>query len=211
VEGLVGVMGLIVVAMLPLTSPLTSQAPLTIYGNGMASFLGVFGIPAKIGFSFGLLALSTFILTTLDTATRLGRYIFEEFLGLKGPYVRYLATLLTLALPTLFVLVTLKDTAGNQIPAWKAIWPVFGATNQMLAGLALLVILVWLKKIGKPIGFILWPMLFMLGMTVWALVMLIGQYRLSLIGIIAMLLFVLALLLIVEAARTLKTKPAAES
>jgi len=210
VEGLVGVMALIVVAMLPLTSPLTSQAPLTIYGNGMASFLGVFGIPPKIGFSFGLLALSAFILSTLDTATRLGRYIFEEFLGLKGPYVRYLATLLTLALPTLFVLVTLKDAAGNPISAWKAIWPVFGATNQMLAGLALLVILVWLKKIGKPIGFILGPMIFMLGMTVWALVMLIGQYRLSLIGIIAMLLFVLALLLIVEAARTLKTKPAAE-
>ena len=128
-------------------------------------------------------------------------------MGLKGPYVRYFSTLLTLALPTLFVLVTLHDTAGNPISAWKAIWPVFGATNQMLAGLALLVILVWLKKIGKPIGFILWPMLFMLGMTVWALVMLIGQYRLSLIGIIAMLLFVLAVLLIVEAARTLKTKP----
>jgi len=53
-------------------------------------------------------------------------------------------------------------------------------------------------------------MIFMLGMTVWALVMLIGQYRLSLIGIIAMLLFVLALILIVEAVRTLKTKPAAE-
>jgi len=209
VEGLVGVIGLIVVAMLPLKSSLTSQAPLTIYGNGMASFLGVFGIPAKIGFSFGLLALSTFILTTLDTATRLGRYIFEEFLGLKGPYVRYFSTLLTLALPTLFVLIPFTDAGGNPIPAWKAIWPVFGATNQMLAGLALLVILVWLKKIGKPIRFILWPMIFMLGMTVWALIMLIGQYRLSLIGIIAMLLFVLALLLIVEAARTLKTKPAA--
>ncbi|MFA5043850.1 MAG: carbon starvation protein A [Kiritimatiellia bacterium] len=209
VEGLVGVMGLIVVAMLPPASPLARQAPLTIYGNGMANFLGVFGVPAKIGFSFGLLALSAFILTTLDTATRLGRYIFEEFFGLKGRYVRYLATLLTLALPTLFVLVTFKDAAGNPISAWKAIWPVFGATNQMLAGLALLVILVWLKKIGKPIKFILWPMIFMLGMTVWALVMLIDQYRLSLIGIIAMLLFVLALLLIVEAARTLKTRPAA--
>jgi len=206
VEGLVAVIGLIVVAMLPPASPLTSQAPLAIYGNGMATFLGVFGIPAKIGFSFGLLALSAFILTTLDTATRLGRYIFEEFWGLKGRYVRYLSTLLTLVLPTLFVLVTFHDTAGNPISAWKAIWPIFGASNQMLAGLALLVILVWLKKIGKPIGFILWPMIFMLAMTVWALVMLIGQYRLSIIGIIAMLLFVLALILIVEAVRTLRTR-----
>lgn len=205
VEGLVAVIGLMVVAMLPKTGALAGQDPMAIYGNGMARFLGTFGIPAKIGFSFGLLALSTFILTTLDAATRLGRYIFEEFLELKGPYVRYFSTLLTLALPTLFVLIPFTDATGKPIPAWKAIWPVFGATNQMLAGLALLVILVWLKKIGKPIGFILWPMIFMLGMTVWALVMLISQYRLSLIGIIAMLLFVLAMLLIVEAARTLKT------
>ncbi|MDD5676938.1 MAG: carbon starvation CstA family protein [Kiritimatiellae bacterium] len=211
VEGLVAVIGLIVVAMLPLASPLTSQAPLTIYGNGMASFFGVFGVPSKIGFSFGLLALSAFILTTLDTATRLGRYIFEEFLNLKGPYTRYFSTLLTLVLPTLFVLIPFKDAGGNPIPAWKAIWPVFGATNQMLAGLALLVVLVWLKKIGKPISFILWPMIFMLGMTVWALVILIRQYRLSLIGIIAMLLFLLALLLITEAVRTLMTRPVVES
>lgn len=209
VEGLVAVIGLIVVAMLPKTGALTGQDPMIIYGNGMAKFLGVFGVPAKIGFSFGLLALSTFILTTLDAATRLGRYIFEEFWNLKGPNVRYFSTLLTLALPTLFVLVTFHDTAGNPISAWKAIWPVFGATNQMLAGLALLVILVWLKKIGKPIRFILWPMIFMIVMTVWALITLINQYRLSIIGIIAMLLLVLALLLIVEAARTLKVKPAA--
>ena len=208
VEGLVGVMGLIVVAMLPRTNPLTSQAPLTIYGNGMASFLGVFGVPAKIGFAFGLLALSTFILTTLDTATRLGRYIFEEFVGLKGPHLRYVATLLTLVLPTIFVLVTFKDAAGVQIAAWKAIWPVFGATNQMLAGLALLVIMVWQQKMGKPIGFILWPMIFMLGMTVWALVTLINQYRWSLIGMIALLLFMLALLLIVEAVRVFRARPA---
>jgi len=167
-------------------------------------------VPAKIGFSFGLLALSTFILTTLDVATRLGRYIFEEFFSLKGRAQQYFSTAMTLMLPVISVFVTFTDAAGHPLPAWKAIWPVFGATNQMLAGLALLVIMVWLKKIGKPIGFILGPMLFMLGMTVWALVMLIGQYRLSLIGIIAMLLFVLAVLLIVEAARTLKTKPAAE-
>ncbi len=211
VEGLVAIIGLIVVAMLPATNPLTNQAPLTIYGNGMARFLGVFGVPSKIGFSFGLLALSTFILTTLDAATRLGRYIFEEFFGLKGRTARYFSTAMTLILPAVSVFIPFTDAAGHPIPAWKAIWPVFGATNQMLAGLALLVVLVWLKKIGKPIGFVLWPMIFMLGMTIWALITLIGQYRLSPIGIIAMLLFVLALLLIVEAARTLKTKPAAES
>lgn len=210
VEGLVAVIALLVVAALPQNSPLTREAPLTIYGSGMARFLGVFGVPEQIGFSFGLLALSTFILTTLDTATRLGRYVFEEFFGLKDPRLRYFSTILTLALPTLFVLIPFRDASGDPIPAWKAIWPVFGATNQMLAGLTLLVVLLWLKKIGKPIGFILWPMIFMLGMTVWALVLLINQYRLSPVGIIAMLLFVLAALLIVEAARALKARPARE-
>ena len=58
----------------------------------------------ELGFSFGLLALSTFILTTLDTATRLGRYIFEEFFQLQPGPARYVATLATLALPTVFAL-----------------------------------------------------------------------------------------------------------
>jgi carbon starvation protein len=170
----------------------------------MGKFLSVFGIPQKLGFSFGLLALSTFILTTLDTATRLGRYIFEEFFNLKGAKMRYFSTFATLVLPTIFVLITLKDSDGNPIPAWRAIWPVFGATNQLLAGLALLVVSVWLKKIGKKLEFILIPMVFMNVMTIWALVVLLGQYGLSAVGIIAGVLLLLALVLIFEAYRTVK-------
>jgi len=209
VEGIVAVMALLVVAMLPLDSEFVKKAPLTIYGNGMAKFMGVLGIPAKLGFSFGLLALSTFILTTLDTATRLGRYIFEEFFNLRGGWVRYFSTAVTLVLPLVFVLITLKDIHGNPIPAWKAIWPVFGATNQLLAGLALLVIMVWLKQNGKRTMFVFLPMAFMILMTVWALGLLIAEYRLSLIGIIAAVLLLLALLLVIESARVWKSKPAA--
>jgi carbon starvation protein len=194
--------------MLPLDSELVKKAPLTIYGSGMAKFLGVFGIPAKLGFSFGLLTLSAFILTTLDTATRLGRYIFEEFFNLRGGWVRYFSTAVTLVLPLVFVLITLKDIHGNPLPAWKAIWPVFGATNQLLAGLALLVIMIWLKQNGKKTAFIVLPMLFMVLMTVWALCLLIGQYKFSLIGIIAAVLLLLALLLVIEAIRVLKIKSA---
>jgi len=195
-----------VVAMLPLDSELVKKAPLTIYGNGMEKFLGVFGVPAKLGFSFGLLALSAFILTTLDTATRLGRYIFEEFFNLRGGWARYFATAATLVLPLVFVLITLKDAQGNPLPAWKAIWPVFGATNQLLAGLSLLVIMIWLKQSGKRTKYVFLPMLFMIIMTVWALCLLIGEYRLSLIGIIAVVLLLLALLLVIEAVRVLKNK-----
>ncbi len=204
IEGVVAVIALATVAMLPRGAALASQAPMTVYGQGIGNFFAVVGIPHKLGASFGLLALSTFILTTLDTATRLGRYIFEEFFGLRGAGSRFLSTAATLLLPLLFVLITLKDPQGNPIPVWKAIWPVFGATNQLLAGLTLLVILVWLRKTGKMSFYIAVPMFFMNIMTVWALIQLIGQYGFGTVGLIAMLLFALALVLMVEAVRTLR-------
>jgi len=204
VEGIVAVVSLAAVAMLAKGDALTAKPPLVIYGTGMSKFLSVFGIPAKLGFSFGLLALSTFILTTLDTATRLGRYIFEEFFNLKDTRWRYMSTLATLVLPTIFVLITIRDNSGNPIPAWKVIWPIFGATNQLLAGLVLLVVAVWLRKIGKKSGFVLLPMVFMNLMTIFALVLLLRQYGLSAVGIIAGVLLVLALVLVAESYKTVK-------
>jgi carbon starvation protein len=204
VEGLVAVIALGTVMMLAADDPLRKQPPLTVYGTGISRFAAVIGIPKELGFSFGLLALSTFILTTLDTATRLGRYIFEEFFHFRARRARYLATLATLALPAAFALITLKDAQGQPIPAWKAIWPVFGATNQLLAGLTLLVLAVWLRKLGKRIGFLIGPLVFMTVATLYALVLLIQQYGMSAIGAIALVLMVMALLLIVEAARTVR-------
>jgi carbon starvation protein len=203
-EGIVAVIALATVVMLPRGDALTKEAPLVIYGRGIGNFLSAVGVPQELGFSFGLLALSAFILTTLDTATRLGRYIFEEFFGLKGVYCRYLSTLATLALPTIFVLINLKDANGNPVPAWKAIWPVFGASNQLLAGLVALVIMVWLKKSGRKFGFIIVPMLFMNIVTVSALVLLLLRYRFSAVGIIAGVLLALAIVLIIEACRTIR-------
>lgn len=203
-EGVVAVIALATVVMLPKGDQLTMKAPLVIYGTGIANFLGALGVPEKLGFSFGLLALSAFILTTLDTATRLGRYIFEELFNLKGTHSRYFSTLATLVLPTIFVLINLKDAQGNLIPAWKAIWPVFGTCNQLLAGLVALVITVWLRKTGKRVGFILGPLFFMNIVTIWAIILLLRQYKFSAVGIIAGVLLLLALILIVEVGRTIK-------
>ncbi|OHB78312.1 MAG: hypothetical protein A2W31_09175, partial [Planctomycetes bacterium RBG_16_64_10] len=203
VEGLVAVIALTTVMMVSSSDSLRGQQPTVIYANGVSRFAAVVGIPPKIGFAFGLLALSTFILTTLDTATRLGRYIFEEFFQLRRGWSRYFATVATLALPLVFALVDLKDAQGHPLPAWKAIWPVFGATNQLLAGLTLLVLVVWVRRLGKPIGFLVLPLVFMTTATLYALVLLVRQYQLSLIGVIAMVLLLLAILLIIESARTL--------
>ncbi len=207
IEGLVAVIALATVMMLVRGDALAGKPPLVVYGSGMGNFLARFGLPFKIGYSFGLLALSTFILTTLDTATRLGRYIFEEFTGLRGSKTRYLSTLATLALPAVFVLITLRDASGNPMPAWKAIWPVFGATNQLLAGLALLVVTVWLRRSGQKPWYTVLPMVFMIVMTVWALALLLGQYGRSTIGLIAAVLLGLSLILIFEAWRALARKP----
>jgi carbon starvation protein len=204
IEGVIATIAIVTVMLLGKGDPLLAQAPLAIYGKGMAKFLAVLGLPEKIGYSFGLLALSTFILTTLDTCTRLGRYVFEEFFHLKGTRVRYASTLATLLLPAVFVLVNLKDAQGNAIPTWKAIWPVFGASNQLLAALTLLVVTLWVRKLGKKFIFVLLPMLFMIVMSLWSLLLLIGQYRFSAIGAIAMILLLLALLLVVEAFRSLR-------
>lgn len=206
IEGLVAVIALSTVMLLPRGDALTGKAPLVIYGTGIGKFLSIFGLPQKIGFSFGLLALSTFILTTLDTATRLGRYIFEEFFGLGGGSTRYLSTLATLVLPAVFLLITFKDAQGAPLPAWKVIWPVFGATNQLLAGLALLVVTVWLKRSGRRPWYTALPMGFMVVMTIWALVLLIGQYRLSTVGTIAVVLLILALMLVYESVKALGAK-----
>ncbi|MFA5240092.1 MAG: carbon starvation CstA family protein, partial [Phycisphaerae bacterium] len=115
IEGVVAIIALVTVMILVKDDPITKKVPLVIYGEGMGRFFSVFGASPALGISFGLLALSAFVLTTLDTATRLGRYVFEEFFGLKGGSARYISTLGTLVLPAFFVMVTLKDPAGNPI------------------------------------------------------------------------------------------------
>ncbi|MGF1638187.1 MAG: carbon starvation protein A [Cyclobacteriaceae bacterium] len=202
IEGLVAVIALITVSMLLSGDDLISKPPLIVFGSGMGNFLAILGIPFEVGMSFGILAVSTFLLTTLDTSTRLARYIFEELFDMKGRASRYISTLITLLPPFIFTFITIYDSQGVPIPAWKAVWPVFGSTNQLLAGLALLVVYVWQKKTGKKTTFIFIPMVFMLGMTIWALGQLVYQSGLNAIGITSFILLILAIVLVFEAYRS---------
>lgn len=207
IEGLVAVISLFTVAMLVRNDDLVNQAPLVVFGTGMGNFLSIMGIPFEVGMSFGILAVSTFLLTTLDTSTRLARYILEELLNLNSTASRYFSTIATLILPVAFTFITLYDAQGNPTPAWRAVWPVFGSTNQLLAGLALLVVYVWQKRKGKKTFFLVVPMIFMLSMTLWALVQLIYQSGLTSIGIISSILLVLAVILVYEAIKIVFLKP----
>jgi carbon starvation protein len=213
-EGLVAVVSLCCVMMLaPGSAALQgSPKPNLIYGMGMANFLRVVGIPAAFGISFALLAFTTFVYDTLDVSTRLGRYILQELTGWKGRMGRWLATAVTVGMPLLLVV-----TSGKKGPAWQVFWPLFGASNQLLAALTLIGITVWLAKAYQARW--VWlvtglPTLWMFAMSTWALMRLIlgglftpeGQFKWGLPDaptLIAMVLVALAMLLLVEMGRVL--------
>ena len=171
VEGALAVLALATVMALGSVDLAAYGGPQGVFAAGVGRFLTVFGIPAQLGAVFGLLAVSTFLLTTLDTCMRLARYIVEEFFALKGPQWRYVSTMLTLAPMAIF---SLKEFGGK--PAWQVVWPAFGTTNQLMAALALLVVLVWRRSQGRAIWFVAWPMAFMLVTTCTSMVLLIRQH-----------------------------------
>ena len=197
-EGLVAVIALSTVMILAKGDALTAGSPDKIYAEGLSRFVSHFGIPREFARSFALLAFTTFIYDTLDVATRLARYIFEELMGWKNLLGRVMATLISLAMPLICVSLHVTDAQGKIIPAWKIFWTIFGTSNQLLAALSLMILSLWLKKSGKSWWISLIPMFFMMTMTLWSLMLLMKPLW-SPIGIIALLLLILALMLLLEA------------
>jgi len=146
-----------------------------------------------------LLALNSFILTSLDTATRLARYQLEEIADFK--LNRYVATV-----AGVFLALVLVFWKTGKVPVWKIIWPIFGSTNQLVAALALLTVAVWVKKgLNKGAKIFLYPMGFMMITTLTALLILAFQ-KLTVspvLSAIAVALIALSLYLINEARKVL--------
>lgn len=154
-----------VTVMIVAQKDLTGLKPGTIYGNGVGDFLTlVIGEKYRnFAITFGAMAFSTFVFDTVDVSTRLGRYIVQELFRWPSRLGAWAGTLLTVALPTFFVLFTPHDS-------WGKFWTLFGASNQLLAALTLLAITVWLHQRRQQIAFTLLPMLFVLVTTLYALV-----------------------------------------
>ncbi|MDP4878908.1 MAG: hypothetical protein NWR36_03390, partial [Opitutales bacterium] len=95
VEGLLAVFALACVGV----SGGMEGGPVATFARGSAVFFGALGVPQDIGLTFATLAVSTFLLTTLDTCTRLTRFLLEELFDWRGASSRYLGTFLVLALP----------------------------------------------------------------------------------------------------------------
>ena len=138
--------------------------------DGSANMIATLGISKNIGIVIMGVFIASFAGTTLDTATRIQRYVIAELfssLNLKALTNRYVAT--AVAVGTALIL---AFTAGASGTGALKLWPLFGATNQTLAALALIIITLYLQtKGGAKWMFAGFPALFMAIMTIWAVVM----------------------------------------
>ncbi len=162
-EGFVALIALVTI-MIVTSDETAGLRPGTIYGNGIGRFMTLIVGQENLQFAitFGAMAFSTFVFDTLDVSARLGRYIVQELFDWRTPASAAVGTLLTLALPAYFLYV-------SQEGAYLKFWTLFGASNQLLAGLTLLSITIWLYRARRRIAFTLLPMLFVLTITLWSL------------------------------------------
>jgi carbon starvation protein len=209
VESLLAVIALITAIYLSRSdygAMLADKGPIAIFAGGIAQFGTAAGIPYDYLATFALLAISAFALTSLDTATRLARFSWQElFDGVPVLSNKYLATTVTV----------ISGGALALSGYWKQIWPLFGAANQMLAALALLAGYLWFKSNHKGhVYFLLLPMMFMYAVTLTALGLLVvnnltGSDVSVLRAAIAGVLLVLALVLLITGVRSIFKKSAA--
>ncbi len=176
--------------------------PIGIFSNGLGSMVSHLGIPLNVTVTFASLGISAFALTSLDTATRLARFAFQEFFEGQGKNSllsrnRYIGTLVTVFAAGILTFSGTGDT----------LWPLFGSANQLLASLVLLAITVWLAKLKKRNGFVKYPMYFMFSVTLTALFSLIYKTMMTKnipLLIVAILLFLVAVILVIQAIQSLK-------
>lgn len=163
-EGFLAILAISTLIMIDMDTRNSLKNPIDIFSHGMGCFFESLNFDYSYGRLWGNLVLSAFILTTLDTALRISRYVVEELLNIKKTsfMTRFLTTSICLLLPIFLLNLKFYAPDGSEIPVWKKIWPLFGATNQLLASLVLLTVYVWIKKEGLGRGlFVLIPGIFM--------------------------------------------------
>lgn len=184
--------------------------------EGCSNFLEGIGIPPTLAHSLIAVLVACFAATTIDTATRLFRYIVQELgVSLRVPTMenRYVATLLAVASAACLALMRPPLPDGSLGPygtGGMMFWPLFGAGNQLLAGMTLLVVLVTLMRSGsrwRTVALtIALPAMAMIVVPVWAMAIQVnawytkGHYLLMTFGIVLM---AFALLLVVVAVRAM--------
>lgn len=171
VESLLAVIALVVVGAVAVNGTKPEGTPFAIFSAGVAGFLESLGVPVVVATVFMTMCVSALALTSLDSVARIGRMSFQELFyddttdpEKMGPVRRiltnkYVATIITLFFGWLLCL-----------GGYSNVWPLFGATNQLLAALVLITVAVFLKTTGRTGWTLYAPMFIMLAVTFTALV-----------------------------------------
>ena len=196
----------------------TTVTPTVVFATGLASmFSKVFGDGCyNVVYSMLILAVSAFCLTSVDTATRLARYMFQEFFVEPGQtrdsltgWKKFLTN------PVVATAITVIAGVALGMTGYSKIWALFGAANQLLAALGLLAVCCWLGKVGRNNKMFYFPMFFMLVVTLVSLGFTLkaqfagiaaggaGVAWFYIRAIIAILLVILAIVLVVEGVQAL--------
>ena len=172
--------------------------------NGVGVIASGIGIPANVATIFAAVVVISFAATTLDTAIRLQRYIIAELgveYNIKIIQNRWAATTVAVVSCGLLALGLDRGAGGMRI------WPLFGTTNQLLAGLSLLIISLYLIRKRRPAWVTMIPMTFLLVMTTWAMFLNLERFwgnNQTMLLVFGAAIFVLEIWLLIEAAAALK-------
>ena len=198
-----------------------TTTPTVVFATGLASmFSKVFGDGCyNVVYSMLILAVSAFCLTSVDTATRLARYMFQELFTPAGQDSKSLTGWRkVITNPYVATAITVVAGVALGLTGYAKIWALFGAANQLLAALGLLAVCCWLGKIGRNNKMFYFPMFFMLVVTLTSLAFTIKTQITGIIaggegvvwfyirGIIGVLLVILAIDLVVEGVKALSAQ-----
>ncbi|MEG1799008.1 MAG: carbon starvation CstA family protein, partial [Synergistaceae bacterium] len=206
-EGLVAVIAL---GTMMAAGGLQAGGPVGTFAAGFGKFCSIVGIDHVLGVRLGAIAINGFLLTSLDTATRLARYQIQEISDYK--IGKYTATVGAIILALGLVYFKTTNAEGKVVAAWMVIWPVFGAANQLVAALAILGIAAWVSRgLKKSATFLFVPFWFMLVTSMAGLVVEIKATITSAspnypLAAIAVILLILAVLMVKEGMTALNKK-----
>lgn len=146
-------------------------AKLGAFIEGGANFVAALGVDLPLAVGLIAVLVACFAATTLDTATRLQRYVIQELadsLHIAPAKNKYVATTIAVGLGLGVAAIPATPTAAMGTGG-LILWPLFGATNQLLAGLAFLVTAFYLWRRQKPVWFLVLPMILLILLPAWAL------------------------------------------
>ncbi len=221
IECVVAIIALIAVGILFKDGAFAKGTPTQVFATGIATMIQGFAGEASYDVAYALiiLSVSVFCLTSLDTATRLARYMFTEFFLKSGEDVSSLTGVRkVLVNPYVSTLITVAIGGAMAVGGYAKIWPLFGSANQLLGALALLAVAVWLGNAGKNNKMFFFPMAFMYIATISALVITVKNNIMKLtagtgtIGaeglqvLFSVLLIILAINLAIVGTKTLRNK-----